>query len=212
MSNSTLLLYSRTGFKTRAARKFDKEVLRVGRWIHPANGAEVLVDQLRLDVLGSWTNRYMKTSDGKIPFQDGHNFGALKTLGWWTEFRVEGDRLIGTVEVTDDQAVRMIDAGSLMGVSVGIYTGWKDTRGREYPEVILHVAATPVPVVDGLADFIALSQDASGGNLYQFQPSLAQRVLDRVTGAGGENYQFEPSLAERLLARVPAPEPEEDLE
>lgn len=178
MSSSTLLLYRGGTFKTRSARKFDKEVLRVGRWLHPVTSQEIIVSPMRLRMLERFTNDYMRANDGRIPFQDGHNFDAMKTLGWWTGFRIEGDGLIGTVEVTNGDAVRSIDAGSILGVSVRIDTNWSDQRGQHFPELITHVAATPVPVVDGLKDFVALSRE--GAALYRRENEDAELRAEAI--------------------------------
>lgn len=177
----TILLHVGAAFKATAAHSYEKEVLRVGKWIHPSTGQSVEVSYARLHALASATNKYMRSSDGRLPFPDGHNFDAKKNLGWWTGFRVHGDRLIGTVSVTDEEAARRIDDGSLLGVSAWIEKDVSDTRSNQYPEVMKHVCATPVPVVDGLADFTALSQEASEA-LYRWERWDAEAIVRRIGG------------------------------
>jgi hypothetical protein len=190
--NSTLMLFRGSPFAEQAPRRFEKDVLRVGSWFHPVTGQEVEVTAERLRLLAKRTIEYAAANNGRIPFQDGHTFDSMKTLGWWTGFRVDGDRLVGVVEVTDDEAARKIEQGSIRGVSVRIDADIKDTRGNVYPEVITHVAATPVPVVDDQGDFVQLSRGSG-----------AEVLLSACTRGPDAAAAAEQSLR-RVLGREPA--------
>lgn len=161
MKKSSLVLYQGNGFAIQGPRRFEKDILRVGNWTHPLTGQPVQITQERIERLAADTELYRETCDRKaIPFPDGHTFDAKKNLGYWTGFRVDGDRLIGTVEVTDEEAARKIEQGSIRSVSARIDPDVRDTRGRVFAEAFTHVCATPIPVLDGQQDFVKLSREA----------------------------------------------------
>jgi len=175
--SATLLLESQ--FTASSPRRFRKDVLRVGRWKHPITGQDVEITPLRLQRLAGATRAFLRTQDRRaLPFQDGHCWDSMKTLGWWDSFHVDGDRLVGEVDVTDTAARRKIIEGSLRSVSVRIDSDVKDSAGTSYEEVISHVAATPAPVIDGQQDFVALA--AEPGDVFHYEPSIAERVLRRI--------------------------------
>lgn len=161
MKRSSLALYQGNGFTIQGPRRFRKDILRVGRWKHPVTGQDVEITQARIEALAVATEKYRDTMDRKaIPFPDGHTFDAKKNLGYWTSFSVEGDRLVGTVEVTDDEAARKIEQGSIRSVSARIDPDVRDTQGNVFVEAMTHVCATPIPVLDGQLDFVKLSREA----------------------------------------------------
>lgn len=173
MTKPALVLYQGNAFTVagRVRRIFEKDVLRVGRWKHPITGQDVEISQDRINRIAADTGKLLETMDRKaIPFQDGHNFDAKKTLGWWTGFRVEGDRLYGQVEVTDEEAARKIEAGSIRSVSARIDSDVRDTKGGVYAEAMTHVCATPLPVLDGQHDFVKLSREIDCLDLFVDEP------------------------------------------
>ena len=165
MKNS-LLLYQGNAFAGQGPRKFVKDVLRVGKWIHPITKQIVDITQDRIRNLVKNTEAYRDTLDRKaVPFQDGHNFDAKKTLGWWNRFWVDGDRLVGEVEVTDSEAAKKIEERSIRSVSARIDPNVNDTKGGVFDEAFTHVCATPLAVLDGQHDFIKLSREADSIDL-----------------------------------------------
>lgn len=159
MKNS-LLLYQGDGFTGQGPRRFVKDVLRVGKWIHPITKQLVDITPERIRNLVRNTEAYRQTLDRKaVPFQDGHNFEAKKTLGWWNRFWVDGDRLVGEVEVTDLEAAKKIEERSIRSVSARIDPKVNDTKGGVFDEAFTHVCATPMAVLDGQHDFIKLSRE-----------------------------------------------------
>ena len=162
MKKSSLVLFQGKGFSRQGpANVFVKDILRVGRWVHPITKEVVDVTLDRIQNLVRNVEEYRQTLDHKaIPYQDGHNFDAKKTLGWWKQFFSHGDRLYGVVDVTDGEAARKMEDGSIRSVSARIDYGAGDTKGKVYDEVFTHVCATPLAVLDGQHDFIKLSREA----------------------------------------------------
>lgn len=166
MKNS-LVLYQGAGFEAQGGpRRFVKDVLRVGHWIHPITKQNVNITPERIRNLVKNTEAYRQTLDRKaVPFQDGHNFDAKKTLGWWTQFFSHGDRLYGVVEVTDEEAAKKMDQGSIRSVSARIDPNVGDGKGGVFDEAFTHVCATPLAVLDGQQDFLKLSREADSIDL-----------------------------------------------
>lgn len=165
MKNS-LLLYQGDAFTGQGPKRFVKDVLRVGKWVHPITKQLVDITPERIRNLVRNTEAYRQTLDRKaVPFQDGHNFDAKKTLGWWNRFWVDGDRLVGEVEVTDLEAAKKIEERSIRSVSARIDPKVSDTKGGEYDEAFTHVCATPLAVLDGQQDFIKLSREVDSFDL-----------------------------------------------
>lgn len=167
MSKSSLVLYQGAAFTDQGSKRFTKDVLRVGKWIHPITKQVVEITPSRIRNLVKNTEAYRQTLDRKaVPFQDGHNFDAKKTLGWWNRFWVDGDRLVGEVEVTDSEAAKKIEERSIRSVSARIDPNVNDTKGGVFDEAFTHVCATPLAVLDGQQDFQQLSREADPVELY----------------------------------------------
>lgn len=198
MKKSSLVLFQGNGFAIQGPKRFEKDVLRVGYWRHPVTGQSVQITQERINRLAANTTKLLDSMDRKaIPFQDGHTWDAKKTLGWWTGFRAEGDRLIGTVEVTDLEAARKITEGSIRSVSARIDVDVKDTRGEVYDEAMTHVCATPIPVLDGQQDFVKLSREADPVDLV---------IPQHLTGMSPEDDTKEIRMLKKIALALGLPE------
>jgi hypothetical protein len=181
MKKPNLVLFQGNGFTIQGPKRFKKDILRVGRWKHPVTGQDVEITQERIQRLAAATEQYRQTMDRKaIPFPDGHTFDAKKNLGYWTEFGVEGDRLVGTVEVTDEEAARKIEQGSIRSVSARIDPDLRDTAGNVYAEAMTHVCATPIPVLDGQQDFVKLSREVDRLDLLIPEPLSGDKPKEQT--------------------------------
>lgn len=148
-------------FASQGLGKYAKDVVRVGKWLHPLTGQAVEFDSERLQRLAKNTSAYLANGN-KIPFPDGHSMKVKDNMGFWPgPFIVHRDALVAVVEPTDEAAKVKIADGSLDGVSVYIETGVVDPKGNKYDEVITHVCGTNYPVLTGQGDFLKLSQGAA---------------------------------------------------
>ncbi len=173
--------------RTGTAHQFAKDVLRVGKWTHPATGQVIDVDHARLDRLAKNTNALLGV-DVKIPYPLGHRLDALSNLGYWPgPFARHGDVLLGVCQPTDETATKKMLDGSVDAVSVCIEFGFKDQKENLYDEVITHVCATSYPVITGQKPFVALSTEA-GEQLYvpQEHQMLAATGASDVLGVHDE--------------------------
>lgn len=218
----TIYFYQGEGFAHALAGKFAKDVLVDGEWHDQKTGRTVPITPARRRLLMEESNRYLANGN-EIPFQDGHNTDATKTLGAWPgPFAVVGDRLFAVAEPKGDDVVGMVKAGKINRVSVVIRKEWTDPKGNFYPEVITSIDATPVPVVTGQRDFVALSREAGIPTFELAQvvaPTLREPTFDELaqefapeahvsfeTLAQGFKVE-EPSFAELAQAFADAPRP-----
>lgn len=185
--NQNRLAFSHKGeaFASQGLGKFAKDVVRIGKWIHPANGREVVFGPARLQRLAENTQLYLAHGN-KIPFPDGHSLKVKDNMGFWPgPFIVHRDALVGVVEPTDEEAKKGILDGSLDAVSVYIDTDVIDPKGNKYPEVITHVCATNYPVLTEQGDFLKLSQavaESVEGGLDIFLPADVASLLRHPKG------------------------------
>lgn len=160
MKKSQLLLYHGGDFQSMGMDKYIKDVLHVGRWVHPDTGQEVDITQERLQKLAVNTEKYRQNVDKQIlPFPDGHSDKAYDNMGDWPQFMLLGDRLWGVLEPKGDDVLEKIRTKKIRSVSPRINFNVKDSHGNFYDEVITHVCATPYPVTDGQFDFVKLSRE-----------------------------------------------------
>lgn len=145
--------------------RFRKEVLRVGKFTHPATGEEIEIEAEDLPKLARDTARWTRELGHKVPFLASHEDAgdAEAVLGYWLPegWSVEGDRLVGEVEVFDPDALG--EVLETRDVSCQIAVGARASAGDQLEMVIEHVAATPAPVVTGLAGFARLSASRPSG-------------------------------------------------
>lgn len=161
MKKSAIALYHGDEFQPQGTNRFLKDVIRVGKWIHPDTGQEVDVTPQRLRNLALNTERLRRNVDKNVlPFPDGHTVKAFDNLGDWPgPFFQLGDRIWGIVEARDEQVAGRIASKRIRSISPRIDFNYKDAHGNVYDEVITHVCATPYPVTDGQCDFVKLSRE-----------------------------------------------------
>lgn len=165
------IMHKGDGFESQALGKFAKDVVRIGKWIHPLTGQEIAFDSDRLKRLAESTSRYLSNGN-RIPFPDGHSMKSKDNMGFWPgPFIVHKDRLVAVVEPTDEDAKKSIMDQSLDAVSVLIDFNVMDPKGEKYEEVITHVCGTNYPVLTGQGAFVQLSQDGVNNGLDVYLPS-----------------------------------------
>jgi len=176
------VLYQGEAFSSQGLGKFAKDVVRIGKWVHPLNGKEVQFDSERLRKLAENTSRYLSNGN-KIPFPDGHSMKTRDNMGFWPgPFIVHKDALVAVVEPTDEDAKKGIVDGSLDAVSVLIESDITDPKGQKYDEVITHVCGTNYPVLTEQGAFVELSRDSGKIGLDIYLPSDVTSVIESSGG------------------------------
>lgn len=136
-------------------QRFRKELIRVGQFVKQSEGLAFEVDQRTLDHWAATFSK-MRSNGIKVPIPAGHDKAGdpESNHGWVQEMFVEGDRLIGVLELVGEDALKLAKTND-----VSIYTPpeYDDTLKNHYQWPILHVSLAPDPVIPGLADFIPIA-------------------------------------------------------
>lgn len=188
-------------FESAGSGLFAKDVAVDGLFFDAKSGREVKIDKHRREKLARETNRFLSNGN-EIPFPDGHTWDAMKNLGDWPgPFVLHEDRLVGVVRPKGDDVVGRIRDGKINRVSMVIAKDFVDPKGRKYDEVIIQCCATPVPVLTGQRDFVALSQDGKELPYFLAREAGAVQLVEPTfeTLAQGFAGPKEPSFEE--LAR-----------
>ena len=147
---------------TAPARRFEKELIRVGTWVHPTKGFTLEVTPRRMrDWLEAF--RRMQAAGLKVPLPFGHSYDPRDNAGFLEDLRLEGNRLVGVLAVVRPEDARRIGT-TIRDVSICINPDFVDARGNRYGEVIEHVALTNYPIVEGQADFRPVERIAAGAD------------------------------------------------
>lgn len=187
-----LILHKGDRFASEGGGRFAKDVVRVGKWIHPATGREVVFTRERIRNLVRNTMDYLSRGN-KIPFPDGHTTDSSKNLGFWPGPFIEyKDALVGVVEPKDELALKKIQDGTLDAVSVCVDFDVTEPGGAKYDEVITHVCATNYPVITKQKEFIKLSRE-SASSLY---------LPEELSSLGGEGAPAESPEIQEALDRL----------
>ncbi|MCX5658575.1 MAG: hypothetical protein NTW19_02500 [Planctomycetota bacterium] len=172
-----------------------KDLLAVGTYRPPDRGWTLAVDRGRLQKL---TRRFaeMKAAGVRVPVisvdaRGAHNWKPENARGYLVELETQDDRLIGTLELIGEEAVRLPGRSE---VSVGIHPDFRDGLGHDYGEVIDHVAICLNPVVP----------DQRSWRIAASRTGEAETRDDLALGAGprGEGHEHDDeSVTRRTLAR-----------
>lgn len=138
-------------------KRFRKPLIRTGSFTKAADGIAFTVTP---ELLRHWelTFRRMQAAGVKVPVPAGHTDDVEANRGWLVGVDVEGDELVGTIDLVGE------DAAALAGrsdVSLYIPPELTDGHGNHYRRPIAHVALVTDPVIPGLGDWTALAASAS---------------------------------------------------
>lgn len=138
--------------------RFKKEVLRVGEWFDPNKKKTFTITLDFLKALERNSNRWLSIGH-RVPAPDGHTASAMATKGFWLGWSLEGDKLFGVFEPSDEKVANEIGK-SIRDVSVFVRPETA-SNGEEMDAVIVHCALTPYPVVTGQTNFLRLSREST---------------------------------------------------
>jgi hypothetical protein len=177
------VLWSVASGRTSTAHKmdcglFEKELLRVGRWVHPAKKFVLEVTRERMK---KWVESFndMLKAGIRVPVPYGHSYDPRDNAGFLIHMYTLGDMLIGRLEIPREEDVARLGSVAT-DVSVSINPDFVDGKGQRFGEVIEHVAITNYPVVAGQTNFVAL-EDADGRRI------LALEKLPNDTAAPSDS-------------------------
>lgn len=136
------------------AAYFWADAIRTGRYVHPSGSFELSVDGLRLD---RWAENFrrMREAGIDVPVPVDHSTSARDNLGYVVDVKRDGDRLLLLHQLIGEEAIALAARNK---VSLGIDPAFRDGRGVEFGDCIVHSSLTPVPVVPGQAGLVAMSR------------------------------------------------------
>ena len=140
-----------------AGTQFWKELIREGRWVNAKAGFTLEVDGERL---GQWERSFHEMADAgiRVPVPWGHSYDPRDNAGFVEEIELRDGGLWALLNVPDEGDAAKLGS-TVRAVSVSINPGFVDGSGRDWGEVIEHVALTNYPVVTEQEDFIQASND-----------------------------------------------------
>ncbi len=132
--------------------KFWKELIHQGRWTNTRAGFTLQVDHGRLE---KWKRSFdeMRGAGIRVPVPWGHSYDPRANAGFLEELELRDSGLWGLLNVPNEEDAARLGK-TVAGVSVSINPNFTDGAGREWGEVIEHVALTNHPVVTEQGDFI----------------------------------------------------------
>ena len=144
-----------------AGTQFWKELIREGRWVNAKAGFTLEVDGERL---GQWERSFHEMADAgiRVPVPWGHSYDPRDNAGFVEEIELRDGGLWALLNVPDEGDAAKLGS-TVRAVSVSINPGFVDGSGRDWGEVIEHVALTNYPVVTDQEDFIQASSDGGEG-------------------------------------------------
>jgi hypothetical protein len=179
-----------------------KDVIRVGRYRHPARRFTLRVDRRRLE---HWARMFKRMSANgvRVHIPADHSDAAADNRGYVLTLKRVGDRLMALCQFIGADAIR--DAARNQ-VSIGVAPTFVDGHGRVYHDAIVHVALTPVPVVPGQGSFLpaeTFSADSTPAGVltlataqFQRRANMAQTMLPCSEETLSALHDLVPGLAD----------------
>lgn len=194
------LIHPADGGAVPSGTRFWKELIREGRWVNARAGFTLEVDRERL---GRWAERFaeMAAAGIRVPVPWGHSYDPRDNAGFVEAVEVRGGALWGLLDVPGrDDAERL--GRTVRGVSVSINPHFVDGAGRDWGEVIEHVALTNYPVVAGQGGFVPAADGAPerAAVALELAPAAAEPAPAppaRNSALSNRLYQLELEQAER---------------
>lgn len=163
MQTATLAVTEGEGFAVRSTddrngtpiRRASKDILLVGRYVHPKAGWTLNVTPERLEQLAA-TARAMIAEGVDIEITVDHRPDADAVIGYLADVWVDGDRLMALHEIRGQTAIDLSER--VQRVSVEIEPDFADGKGRQWGDAITAVSLVQQPVVPGQNDFVTLSR------------------------------------------------------
>ena len=158
------------GLNNAGLTQFRKEVIKVGKYIHPATKKAF---EVTVDTLNHWVSTFNRWvgNGNKVPIPLGHDkaYDPEANAGWVTGLAVENGSLYGIMELNDPKLSLTTD------VSLCVDNEVSDGKGEKYTNIITHISLCTDPVIAGLGKFMKLSLSIGETNM-EFLKKLAEKL------------------------------------
>lgn len=180
-------------------KKFKKDLIRVGKYIHPAQEWTLDVTAERMDEwIEAW--KKMKANGVRVPLPAGHSYDPRDGQGFLVELTREGDTLWGVLEFVGEDAISL--AYRTQQVSISINPHFVDGKGIDYGEVIEHVALTGYPVVPDQEDFKAIAASLYVLATEEGEQKMTPEQLKKLQEMLGLEELTAENAAEKIGAKI----------
>jgi len=155
---------------------FWKELIREGRWVNAKAGCTLHVDRGRL---AQWARNFHEMAGAgiRVPVPWGHSYDPRDNAGFVEEIELRDGGLWALLNVpNDDDAAKV--GSTVRAVSVSINPNFVDGGGRNWGEVIEHVALTNYPVVTDQGDFIQAGDEGEGKRAIALELAPDEQPVD----------------------------------
>ena len=143
-------------------RVFRKQLLRYGKWEHPAAPGGVL--NVTRDLLERIAENFRRRVVDTVAVPLGHDVDGVTSIGEVVHVEVDDDGLWGVHVIERPEDAERIGR-TWKGSSALVHLDWKDREtGERVGPVLLHNAVTNLPVVNRLAPFEAVALGESTAN------------------------------------------------
>lgn len=183
------------------SQRFRKELIKVGSYVKPSDDLEFSITS---DTLNHWAATFsqMKANGVRVPLPSTHAKAddPEANRGWLEDVFVEGDSLVGVVELVGKDALELSKKSD---VSIYAPPNFTDGKGNTYQRPILHVALCTDPVIPGLGGFvpIAASRNSAPVNVPVLTLSMEATAMDwkKIQEALGITETVTDANAETLI-------------
>jgi len=140
-------------------RRFVKDVIAVGEYVHPVHGWRLNVDTSRID---KWVAAYRQMSANGVDVEIvvDHRLDAEAVRGYVVDMYRDGERMFAVHEMIGEPAIAL--AQTVKNVSVLIDRDFADGTGRKYGEAITHSSIVQQPVVPNQSAFRPIAASRAG--------------------------------------------------
>ena len=187
-------------------KTFEKDIISVGTYHHPATGKPT---DVTIERMNQWIAAFdeMTRNGSPVPIVSDHEDGSDAVLGYITGMRIDGKKLRAVHNMTGERGVSR--ANESTNVSIAIAPDFKDGKGHAYGEVIEHVAVCKRGVVTEQEPFVAMSVDGVVQRvpllLLQKQEGNQMDLLNDIrTALGAGDDLTEENAAQRVADRLAA--------
>ena len=161
------------------ARRWKKDVIRVGTYKHPKGKWTLKVTPDRMD---KWVANFkaMKEAGIRVPAPLDHSKKSIDNWGWVDDVWREGDVLKATFDIVHPDETEAAKIGTtIREVSVSINPFYVDGTGKAWGEAIEHIAPCTLPIVPGQGEFEPIAArrvDADTMDAFRSDETVAAEV------------------------------------
>lgn len=139
-------------FQRMGLKKFKKDLIRDGRWVHPDTGKEIVVTPERMD---HWIKQFNAMAEAglKVYMPIDHKVNdSTKNAGFGEALFRDGNTLYAILDVPDSEYAEKIGS-TIQEVSISVTPEWTDGKEKKWKDFIDHISPCTYGVIEGQGNF-----------------------------------------------------------